>query len=104
MHEYLKEMNSKVLCSHDLITVGETPFTHSADQLAAYVLPANKELDMVFQFQLMDLDAPHEDPTKPTEEVPKHDPMVWQQWDLKEMKSIIERWQRCKRDEGFWNA
>ncbi|KAF7974157.1 hypothetical protein HWV62_13271 [Athelia sp. TMB] len=104
VHEYLKEMHTKVLSGHDLITVGETPFTHSADQLAAYVLPENKELAMVFQFQLMDLDAPHADPTLPTEEVPNHDPLTWQQWDLKEMKTIIGRWQGFKRNEGFWNA
>ncbi|KAJ6522981.1 glycoside hydrolase superfamily [Mycena vulgaris] len=39
-------MNRKVLSLHDLITVGETPFTHSAAELAKYVLPTNKELNM----------------------------------------------------------
>lgn len=97
-------MNKKVLSGHDLITVGETPFTHSADQLASYVLPASEELNMVFQFQLMDIDAPHADPTVPTEAVPNHDPMIWQQWSLKEMKTVIGRWQGFKRDEGFWNT
>ncbi|PPQ72218.1 hypothetical protein CVT26_006972 [Gymnopilus dilepis] len=60
VHEYIKEMHSKVLSKQDLITVGETPFTHDASQLAAYVLPANKELNMVFQFELMDIDSPKE--------------------------------------------
>ena len=32
--------------------------THSAPELAAYVLPANEELNMVFQFELMVLDYP----------------------------------------------
>ncbi|KAG9310482.1 hypothetical protein JVU11DRAFT_9626 [Chiua virens] len=45
---------------HDLITVGEMPFTHDAFALMEYVLPKNKELDMVFNFDLMDLDSPEE--------------------------------------------
>ncbi|KZP22101.1 glycoside hydrolase family 13 protein [Athelia psychrophila] len=104
VHEYIKEMHSRVLSKHDLITVGEAPFTHSTDQLAPYVLPANKELNMVFQFQLMDLDAPHPDPAKPKQDEYRHDPLEWQQWELKEMKTIVGRWQGLKRDEGFWNS
>ncbi|KAJ6521024.1 glycoside hydrolase superfamily [Mycena vulgaris] len=60
---------------HDLITVGETPFTHSAAELAEYVLPANKEFNMVFQFEL-----------------------------LSELKDIVTLWQLFERDAGFWNA
>ena len=97
-------MHTKILAGHELITVGETPFTHSADQLATYVLPENKELAMVIQFQLMDPNASHADPTLPTEEVPNHDPLTWQQWVLKEMKTIVGWWPGFKRDEGFWNA
>ena len=72
VHEYIREMNAKVLSSatlsvpdvidtkrhadYDIITVGEAPFSHSADDIAAYVFPKHKELDMVFQFELMDID------------------------------------------------
>jgi len=77
---------------HDLITVGETPFTHDASALAAYVLPRNKELNMVFHFELMDLDSPAESP------------LVKKAWRLAELKAVVGRWQTYKRDQGFWNA
>ena len=77
---------------HDLITVGETPFTHDASALAAYVLPRHKELNMVFHFELMDLDSPAESP------------LVKKAWRLSDLKAVVGRWQTYKRDEGFWNA
>ncbi|KAJ7150134.1 glycoside hydrolase family 13 protein [Mycena crocata] len=95
VHEYIQEMNRKVLSQHDLITVGETPFTHSASELAKYVLPANKELNMVFQFELVDLDSPR---TK------QRIPFTHRPWKLSEFKEIVTRWQRFERKAGFWNA
>ena len=41
-------------------TVGETPTTHNTNDLAQFVLPANKELDMVFQFEMMEIDGTRE--------------------------------------------
>ncbi|KAF7366033.1 hypothetical protein MVEN_00479400 [Mycena venus] len=79
----------------DLITVGETPFTHSAAELAKYVLEKHKELNMVFQFQLSDLDSPRGI---------RHLPMVHRPWKLSELKEIVTRWQIFERDQGFWNA
>lgn len=75
-----------------MITVGETPFTHDASALAQYVLPRNKELNMVFNFELMDLDSPAESP------------LVKKAWRLSELKAVVKRWQTYKRDEGFWNT
>ncbi|KAJ7181228.1 glycoside hydrolase family 13 protein [Mycena filopes] len=95
VHEYIQEMNLKVLSQHDLITVGETPFTHSAAELAKYVLPANKELNMVFHFELADLDS---------QSLPKHLPFVYRPWKVSEFKEVVTRWQQFERDAGFWNA
>ncbi|KAI6028958.1 glycoside hydrolase family 13 protein [Pisolithus marmoratus] len=92
VHEYIKQMHAEVLSKYDLITVGETPFTHDASQPAAYVLPQNKELNMVFSFDLMDLDAPDDSP------------LVRKAWTLAEFKDVVRRWQQFKRDEGFWNT
>ena len=50
----------------------------------------------------MDLDAPHSEGSE--REVPKHEPMTYQPWKLSEMKTVVNRWQTCKRDEGYWNA
>ncbi|KAJ7131246.1 glycoside hydrolase family 13 protein [Mycena epipterygia] len=95
VHEYLQEMNRKVLSQHDLITVGETPFTHSASELAKYVLPKNKELNMVFEFELVDIDSPR---------TVEHQPFTPRPWKLSEFKEIVNRWQTFGRDDGFWNA
>lgn len=81
---------------YDIMTVGETPFTHDASELAAYVLPANKELNMVFHFELMDIDSPMEGPQRV--------PLIKKEWKLEGLREIIVRWQLYKRDEGFWNA
>lgn len=78
------------------MTVGETPFTHEASQLASYVLPKNQELDMVFQFEVMEIDSP----LQGGQDVP----LKRKQWTLPQLKEIITRWQNYKRDEGFWNA
>ncbi|KAG1798661.1 glycoside hydrolase family 13 protein [Suillus plorans] len=92
VHKYIKQMHAEVLSHHDLITVGETPFTHESSELAAYVLPQNRELNMVFHFELMDIDSPSESP------------LLRKPWTLGELKEIIGRWQQFMRDDGFWNA
>ena len=84
------------------MAAGETPFTYAVDQLAPYVLPMSQELDMVFQFQLMHIDAPHSGGSDG--EIFKHIRLVWMEWSMSEMKTVVEKWQACKRDEGFWNA
>ncbi|KAG2134200.1 glycoside hydrolase family 13 protein [Suillus bovinus] len=92
VHKYIKQMHTEVLSQHDLIMVGETPFTHEASGLAAYVLPQNREFNMLFQFELMDFDSRSESP------------LLKNFWTLGELKAIIGRWQRFMRDDGFWNA
>lgn len=81
----------------ELITVGETPLTHEQAQIAAYVLPENKELNMVFNFELMDLDSP-------TQGEGLLEPIRHSEWKLSELRDIVNRWQVYKREEGFWNA
>lgn len=108
MHEYIKEMNQKVLSrgsrpgssttsgthrvttDYDIFTVGEAPFSHSADDLAEYILPQNRELKTVFQVELMDIDS--SDPLEPL--IPKP-------WKLSNLKNVVEKWQTFKRGEGF---
>ncbi|THH10431.1 hypothetical protein EW145_g1337 [Phellinidium pouzarii] len=95
VHEYLKEMNREVLSKYDrLITVGEAPFTHDMKALSQYVLPDNHELNMVFQFELMDIDSSGQT---------RDNPLVPRKWKLTEFKEVINRWQIFLREEGFWN-
>ncbi|KZT25553.1 glycoside hydrolase family 13 protein [Neolentinus lepideus HHB14362 ss-1] len=97
VHQYIKEMNDRVLSRHDLITVGETPFTQNAQDLLPYVLPSRRELNMVFQFELMGIDS-HIDPYG------SDVPLIPKEWKLKNLKEVITRWQTFEREAGFWNA
>lgn len=99
VHEFLKEMNAKVLSNYDVMTVGETPCTHSAEEIAAYVLPQNQELNMVFNFELMDLDVGSV--TGGTDNLV---PLMHRPWKLAELKRIVNKWQTYMREQGYWNT
>ena len=55
IHEYLHEMNQKVISKYDVISIGETPHT-TAREARLFVEPDRHELDMVFQFEHMHVD------------------------------------------------
>jgi oligo-1,6-glucosidase len=55
VHEFLHEMNEKVLSKYDVMTVGETPHTNSEEAIL-YTGEGREELDMVFHFDHMHLD------------------------------------------------
>jgi oligo-1,6-glucosidase len=55
VHEYLQEMNREVLSKYDLITVGECAGV-TTDEAKRYASATGKELNMVFQFEHMNLD------------------------------------------------
>ena len=93
------------------MTVGETPCTHEPEEIAAYVLPQNKELNMVFNFELMDIDAgpsPNSNPpttiTTSTSDTEVLIPLTYRPWRLSRLKHIITKWQTYLRTAGFWNA
>lgn len=56
VHDYLREMNQNVMSKHRMITVGETPGVTPADA-KRYADLHNQELNMVFQFEHMNLDV-----------------------------------------------
>lgn len=53
---------------------------------------------MVFQFELMDIDAPALPNGQGNVSLRHRD------WKLSEFKEVVGKWQKYKRDEGFWNA
>ncbi len=55
VHEFLQEMNRKVLSKYDIMTVGETANT-TVEQAILYTDPKREELNMVFHFDHMHLD------------------------------------------------
>ncbi|KLO11209.1 glycoside hydrolase family 13 protein [Schizopora paradoxa] len=97
VHEFIKEMDKNVLSKYDeIMTVGEVPMTQDMDALAKYVLPANHELNMVFQFQLMEIDA-----SGPKEHLRHLEPKPWT---VEELREVVSRWQMYRREDGFWNT
>lgn len=90
LHEFLQEMNQKVLSAYDIVTVGETPGV-SVEDAKNLTADARKELHMVFQFELMDISSG---------EGGKWD---IKPWSLLEFKKIISKWQIGLEKEG-WNS
>lgn len=56
VHEFLQEMNQKVLSHYDLLTVGECAGV-TIEEAKKYASLDGKELNMVFQFQHVDIDV-----------------------------------------------
>lgn len=54
VHEFLKEMNQKVLSKYDLMTVGETPGV-TLQQARRYAGEDTHELNMIFQFEHVEI-------------------------------------------------
>ena len=90
VHEYLREMNERVLAGRDLITVGEM-VSVTTEEARLYTHEDRRELNMVFTFEHMYLDAVGED--------------KWQlrPWTLSELKDVFTRWQNDLAD-GCWNS
>ncbi len=91
VHEYLQEMNQAVLQDYDIMTVGEMGGTTPQDALQ-YAGFKTHELNMIFQFQHMDVDA---DP-----ELGKWRP---KSLDIRELKRIMSQWQ-IELDGKAWNS
>ncbi|KAH7330600.1 glycoside hydrolase family 13 protein [Rhizoctonia solani] len=92
VHEYIQEMYREVLSRYpNYFTVGESPFTHDPRDLLPYVLPERKELQMMFQFELADIDA-------------THNPLIPRIPTLPEIKGVINKWQTFMFNNGGWNS
>lgn len=90
VHEFLQEMNRKVLSRYDIMTVGEAGGITIQDALK-YAGFDRHELNMVFQFEHMDLGM--------NENGKWNDNPV----DVRELKKIITRWQ-TGLDGKAWNS
>ncbi|KAG8772871.1 hypothetical protein FRC12_002858, partial [Ceratobasidium sp. 428] len=96
VHDWLQEMYREVLSKYpNYFTVGETPCTHDPDVILKYVLPGRKELQMVFHFELVDLDTSLDHPNSPIyPRIPT----------LPEFKAVINKWQTYMFTHGGWNS
>jgi oligo-1,6-glucosidase len=82
-------MNRQVLSKYDIMTVGETPGV-DCETAKLYVNEHRKELNMLFQFELMDIDSGNE----------KWDLKPWK---LTTFKSIMYKWYEALKEQG-WNS
>ncbi len=90
IHTYLHEMNREVLSKYDIMTVGEMPGV-TTEEAKLYTAEERQELQMVFQFEHMDLDSGEGG-----------------KWDIKPyslltLKQNLTKWQKALEYTG-WNS
>jgi len=90
IHEFLQEMQSEVLSKYDIMTVGETGGV-TVDEAAQYANADGSELNMVFQFETVELDG--------GETFKWNDRKIV----LTELKEVLSRWQN-KLFNRAWNS
>ena len=91
VHEYLQEMRQKALNNADTITVGECSGV-TLEEAKKYARSDEKELNMVFQFEHMDVDSDE-----------KAGKWTTRKMDLRNLKKILTRWQKGLHDIA-WNS
>jgi oligo-1,6-glucosidase len=90
IHEFLQEMNREVLSKYDVMTVGEMPGV-TVEEAKLYTGEDRNEVNMVFQFEHVDLDSGPNG-----------------KWDLrplklKDLKESFTKWQKGLEGIG-WNS
>ncbi|WP_276165906.1 glycoside hydrolase family 13 protein [Zobellia alginiliquefaciens] len=90
LHDYLREMNRKVLSKYDVMTVGEAPGVHK-EQALDFVDEDRNELNMFFHFDLMGLDREPGETFKMSQEP----------WKLTEFKKIFSDWDDTFSKKGW---
>ena len=91
VHEYLQEMRQKALNNADTITVGECSGV-TLEEAKKSARSDEKELNMVFQFEHMDVDSDE-----------KAGKWTTRKMDLRNLKKILTRWQKGLQDIA-WNS
>ncbi|MDR0503586.1 MAG: alpha-glucosidase C-terminal domain-containing protein, partial [Treponema sp.] len=90
VHEFLREMRREALCHYDIMTVGETGGI-TADDAVEYANAESSELNMVFQFETVELDG--------GETFKWNDRKIV----ITELKEVLSRWQN-KLYGRAWNS
>lgn len=90
VHEYLQEMRRRVLDGRDTLTVGECSGV-TLEEAKKYARNDGRELNMVFQFEHMDVDADGSN--------------KWsdKKMDLRDLKEIMTKWEKGLEDTA-WNS
>jgi oligo-1,6-glucosidase len=84
-------MNGEMLGKYDTITVGEMPGVSDIDEILRTVGSKAGELNMIFIFDVVDIDKPNVG-------------MALKPWDVHEFKRLISKWQRAMIEYDGWNS
>ncbi|KAL1969809.1 hypothetical protein VTN77DRAFT_7318 [Rasamsonia byssochlamydoides] len=92
VHKHLQDLNEHVFSKYDIVTIGEMSCGISSDQAVEYLskYKPRRELHLLIQFQHVELDC--------------HDGDKWllREWELPELKRIMDDWQRKMMHCGGW--
>ena len=92
IHEFLREMNEQVLNRYDAVTVGELPHTPNPKKVLEYVGAGDKQLSMVFQFDIVDIGQGREHKYH------------FEEWKLPQLKGIVAKWQQFIEGTDGWTT
>ncbi|GAB1320830.1 Maltase [Madurella fahalii] len=92
MHEFLREMNEQVLNKYGAVTIGELPHTPDPKKVLQYVGAADKQLSMVFQFDIVDIGQGREHKYH------------FGEWKLPLLKGIVAKWQQFIEGTDGWTT
>jgi oligo-1,6-glucosidase len=90
VHEYLKEMNQKVLSNYDIMTVGEAAGV-TIEEARKYAGYEEQELHTVFQFEHMELDGG------------EYGKWSDKRFHLTDLKRVLTKWQK-ELEGSCWNC
>lgn len=92
MHEYLRELDDIALSKYNAVTVGELPNTPDPAHVRRYISASDRQLSMVFQFDIVDID------------IGSNQKFEIQPWKLKKFKDIVSKWQSFIEGTDSWTT
>ncbi|KAH8175328.1 alpha amylase, catalytic domain-containing protein [Sarocladium implicatum] len=94
IHEFIHEMNRKVLAPYGAVSVGELSLTPHPSQVVPYVSASAQELDMVFEFSIIRLGNGDGFGAK----------YIYKPFALSQMKKMTEKWQSFLEGTDAWTT
>ncbi|KAH8920613.1 glycoside hydrolase family 13 protein [Atractiella rhizophila] len=91
VHEYIKEMNTRVLSAYPhAVSLGQLSNTLNVQTVLSYVHPSCREFNLCYYFPLNRLD-----------DAPGTGPFSWRQWRVQGMADILEKWNEITTAGGW---
>ncbi|KJR82064.1 alpha-amylase [Sporothrix schenckii 1099-18] len=91
LHEFLRGLRA-ILDRYNAFAIGEMPWAKTTDEVVMSVAEDRRELNMVFQFDIVDMDMGVGGKFSP------------RTWTLQTLKDIVQKWQTCMQAQGGWNT